>query len=43
MIKGEAMTNAKKAVILITIGTLLSNLLGFSRELILAYKYGAGR
>jgi len=42
MIKGEAMTNAKKAVILITIGTLLSNLLGFSRELILAYKYGAG-
>lgn len=35
------MSKTSRAILFITIGTLFSNLLGFSRELILAYKYGA--
>jgi len=36
------MSTTSKAIILISVGTLCSNFLGFSRELILAYKYGTG-
>lgn len=34
------MSNTTKTVILIIFGTLISNILGFCREIILAYKYG---
>ncbi len=38
---GVHMSNTTKAVLIITLGTLLSKIAGFSREIALAYKYGA--